>query len=179
MLPPLPIAPPSARLWGGLLLALTLLGCPRSVPGPRAPQGHMNALVLPRARGEGWFRPDELRGRTVLVNFFATWCFPCLGALPTLVELQRRYGDEGLTVVAVGMDLEGELVLEPFAREYELPFPLLVADERIRTGQTPFGRISVLPTTFLLGRDGRVIAAFEGLATSRSLDAAVAGALRE
>jgi thiol-disulfide isomerase/thioredoxin len=125
--------------------------------------------------GEG----GVLEGRVVLVTFMATWCAPCLMELPYLVRLQEQHAKAGFVVVAVGMDLEGDLVLGPFAREYELPFPLLVAGERIRSGDTPFGPINVLPTTFLLGRDGSVLAAFQGLASQPELSKAVAKAVQE
>jgi thiol-disulfide isomerase/thioredoxin len=124
---------------------------------------------------DGW----ALEGRVVLVTFMATWCAPCLMELPYLVRLHEQHAKAGLVVVAVGMDLEGDLVLRPFAREYELPFPLLLADARIRKGETPFGSITVLPTTFLLGRDGSVLAAFQGMASQPELSRAVAKAVEE
>src|SRR5689334_1754871 len=99
--------------------------------------------------------------------------------LPYLVRLQEQHAKAGFAVVAVGMDLDGEVVLGPFAREYGLPFPLVLADERIRRGDTPFGSITVLPTTFLLGRDGSVLAAFQGLARQPELSRAVAKAVEE
>jgi len=120
-----------------------------------------------------------LEGRVVLVTFMATWCAPCLMELPYLIRLQEQHAAEGFVVVAVGMDLDGDLVLGPFAREYQLPFPLVVADERLRKGDSPFGTINVLPTTFLLGRDGAVLAAFQGMATQPALSKAVAKAVEE
>ena len=118
-----------------------------------------------------------LEGRVVLVTFMSTWCAPCLMELPYLTRLHEQHGPAGLSVVAVGMDLEGALVLRPFAAEYQLPFPLLVADQRIRRGETPFGSISVLPTTFLLGRDGAVLAAFQGMAVQPELSKKIAQAV--
>lgn len=110
-----------------------------------------------------------LEGKVVLVTFMATWCVPCLMELPYFSALHAEYQSHGFTVVAVGMDLEGALVLRPFAEQYELQFPLVLADERIRRGETPFGPIRELPTTFLLARDGSVLAAFTGLASQKAL----------
>jgi peroxiredoxin len=119
------------------------------------------------------------RGQVLLVTFLATWCFPCLGQLPILERAQREHASRGFRIVAVGMDLEGAEVLEPFAREYQLPFPLLVADDRIRRGETAFGLISSLPASFLFGRDGRLIAAFAGFAAAAELDQLIASALEQ
>lgn len=119
------------------------------------------------------------RGQVLLVTFLATWCFPCLGQLPILEKAQREHASRGFKIVAVGMDLEGAEVLEPFAREYQLPFPLLVANDRIRKGETAFGLISSLPASFLFGRDGRLIAAFAGFAAAAELDQLIASALEQ
>jgi thiol-disulfide isomerase/thioredoxin len=110
----------------------------------------------------------------VLVNFFATWCFPCLGLLPVLEQLQSRYGARGLLVLAVGMDLEGAEVLEPFARQYQLSFPVLVPDQRMRQGETPFGAIASLPRTVLFGKDGQLIAALAGVPVPADLEQLIA-----
>jgi thiol-disulfide isomerase/thioredoxin len=136
------------------------------------------ALQL-RAIGSVPYLYSNLPGRVILVNFLATWCFPCIGQLPLLKQAQERYAPRGFTVVAVGMDLEGAEVLEPFAREYQLNFPLLLADERIRQGQTAFGTISSLPATLLFGRDGRLITVFAGLLVPAELDALISQAVAE
>ncbi len=115
----------------------------------------------------------------VLVKFLATWCMPCLAELASVQELQRAHGGRDFTVVAVGMDLEGALVLEPFAQQYQLTFPLLVADDRIRAGQSPFGRIAALPTTFLLNRQGQVVLAYQGPVAPDGLDALIERTKRE
>lgn len=132
--------------------------------------------VVSSAEG-GVLDARALEGKVVLVSFMSTWCAPCLMELPYLERLQEQHGPAGLAIVAIGMDLEGALVLRPFAAEYQLPYPLVVADERIRKGESPFGSISVLPTTFLLGRDGAVLAAFQGMAVQPELSKAIARAV--
>jgi thiol-disulfide isomerase/thioredoxin len=135
------------------------------------------ALWLRQAGRTGRWNPEVLERRVTLVNFFATWCFPCLGQLPMLGELQKELGSSGLQVVGIGMDLEGERVLDPFARMEPERFPLLIADEAIQNGETPFGRIPLLPSTFLLDRKGRIVRAWPGLPNAAELKRAVEGAL--
>ncbi len=105
-----------------------------------------------------------------VVNFFATWCFPCLLELPQLAELQRREGGKGLQVVAIGMDLEGLLVLKPFADQYQFPFPVALPSDAMRNGSSPYGPIRELPSTFVIDRGGRVAAAFAGPAALGGLE---------
>jgi hypothetical protein len=72
--------------------------------------------------------------------------------------LQQIYDQDqarGLVAIAVGMDLEGPQVLRPFADQLGLRYPVLVADDAVRSGQTAFGKVGLLPTTLIIGRDGR------------------------
>ncbi|WP_163996436.1 TlpA family protein disulfide reductase [Pyxidicoccus caerfyrddinensis] len=143
------------------LLVLGLAGCRGSRPVDAGP-AFLYALALPSV---GPTRHDAraLSGKVVLVSFFATWCFPCLAEMPTLEALQKDYGAKGFQVVSVGMDLDGEKVLQPFADHYALRYPVLVANDVMREGQTAFGHIRALPTTVLLDRRGRAVAAWQGV----------------
>ncbi len=160
----------------GCALAVALAGC-RMVPEEPMGSRYVRALALPYV-GPTPYDWRLLRGRVVLVSFFATWCFPCLAELPTLEALQKEYGPRGFQIVAVGMDLDGARVLAPFADQYALNFPVLVADEETREGQSPFGLIPALPTTFLLDEEGRVAAAWKGMAGHEDVAQAVERLLR-
>lgn len=149
-----------ARLCAALLL-VGLVGCRGTRPVDAGP-AFLQALFLP-AVGPTPHDARSLSGKVVLVSFFATWCFPCLAEMPTLEALQRDYGPRGFQVVSVGMDLEGASVLQPFADHYALRYPVLVADDRMREGLTAFGHIRALPTTVLLDRRGRAVAAWQGV----------------
>jgi thiol-disulfide isomerase/thioredoxin len=107
---------------------------------PSGPPPDYQAAIA-RLPAAGEFAPAELEGRVILVQFFATWCFPCLAAFPELKRVEERYAQRGLTVVAVGMDLEGTKVLTPFALHERPPFPILVADDEVRSGKSAFGKI--------------------------------------
>lgn len=115
------------------------------------------------------FDRSALRGKVVMVTFIATWCFPCLTDLATLDRLDRAFPNEFAQVV-VGMDLEGRRVLEPFAAEYKLRYPVLVGDDRLRRGDSPFGQIRELPARVLFDRSGEVIAAYSGVVAPAELE---------
>ena len=76
------------------------------------------------------------------------------------------------------MDLEGKRVLAPFAQTYATTFPVVVADDALRAGQTPFGRVQTLPSTVILARQGRVVVAWPGLANVDEVKAQVERALK-
>lgn len=146
-------------------LAMVLLaGCahrPAEIPGGMS---WLSPLSLEPMGAHDWI-PEDGRGRVVLVQFMATWCVPCLQQQPALEELRARYEPQGLSVVWVGMDLEGAQVLVPFAEGLAPSWPVLLADAPLRGGETLYGQIRELPTTVLLGRDGRAVQAWSGLAS--------------
>jgi thiol-disulfide isomerase/thioredoxin len=118
------------------------------------------------------------RGQVVLINFFSTWCFPCLGQIPQLEEVQRRVGPLGLQVLAIGLDREGVQVLEPFREFYRLSFPVLIGGDLFAQPGLPFAPIAVLPTSILLGRTGELLARWEGVLPTDQLERLVQAAVK-
>ena len=152
-----------------LVGVVLLMGC--SHRGATAPSFSAFAGVLPTETASGApFLASGLEGRVVLVTFIATWCMPCLAELATLKKLEESLGPQGFSNVLVGMDLEGRLVLEPFVMEYTLECPLVVADDRLRSGATPFGQVRELPSRVLFGRDGAAVAASSGVSRYQELE---------
>ena len=166
-----------AALTLGCALVLTLAGCRRVPEQPEGPSPYLGSLLLP-AVGPTPYEWRRLNGSVVMVAFFATWCFPCLAELPTLEALQKEHGPQGFQVVLVGLDLEGERVLGPFAEQYALNFPVLVSTEDMQQGRSAFGLIPALPATFLLDREGRVAGAWKGMASHEDMSKAVQTLLR-
>ena len=96
----------------------------------------------------------NLRGRVVVLNFWATWCLECRPEMPVLERLHRRFGAQGLSIVGVNAREDRETVRR-YARELGLSFPLV-----LDPGGTVNGVYGVigLPTTFVIARDGRAVA---------------------
>jgi thiol-disulfide isomerase/thioredoxin len=107
---------------------------------------------------------EELRGKVVLLDFWATWCGPCIATFPRLRGLHNKYKDKGLIIVGVTElygDVDGKRMskleemayLSEFKRKHDLPYPFAIAED----GQdaSKYG-ISAYPTTFLLDRKGVV-----------------------
>jgi thiol-disulfide isomerase/thioredoxin len=108
---------------------------------------------------------SDLRGKAVLLNFWATYCGPCKIEMPWFVELQKEYGPQGFQIVGVAMDDASTEEIDKFTKEMGVNYPILLGKESV--GQS-YGGVGVLPTTFFLDRDGKLIAREFGL-QSRSV----------
>jgi len=96
----------------------------------------------------------DLRGKVVLLNFWATWCVPCRTEMPTLEALYRRYKDRGLAVLAVNIDMLSTAGVEAFVKEVAMTFQI-VLDPSWSTARAY--RVLGLPTTYLIDRVGNVV----------------------
>ncbi len=96
---------------------------------------------------------SEWQGKVLVVNFWATWCVPCLREMPRFVEMQKRYAEQGLQIVAISID-DPQTVRE-FAAEHKPNFPLLLGGEEAITLAKQMGnRITALPFTVIYDRQG-------------------------
>lgn len=98
---------------------------------------------------------EDLRGRVVFVNFWATWCPPCRDEAPSLERLYRRYAPSGLEVLAVSIDEPAALeAVQTFVKELDLTVPVLLDPERDTYRRY---QATGVPETFVVGPDGRVV----------------------
>lgn len=102
---------------------------------------------------------SALRGKVVLLDFWATWCPPCRAEIPHFNELYTAYRAQGLEVIGLAMDQEGPGVVRPFVRENRVSYPIAMDDSRISRA---YGPIHGIPTTFLIDRQGRIVKKFMG-----------------
>jgi peroxiredoxin len=145
--------------------------------------------VAVRAMGPGDAAPDfalttfdgktlhlaDFRGHLVLLNFWASWCGPCVEEMPRLAAWQRDYGAAGLQVIGVSMDDEAAPVRNFLAR-HPVDYPIVLGDAQL--GER-YGGILGLPQSFLIDRRGRIVGRFKGKTALAQLEAVIRSQLRE
>jgi len=105
------------------------------------------------------FDQKSLAGKVVLVDFWATWCGPCVAEIPNVLEQYEKYHDKGFEVIGISLDQDRQ-ALEKFVAEQKVPWPILFEKPEGDGWQHPlstFYGISGIPTVILIGRDGNVI----------------------
>ena len=117
---------------------------------------------------------SDLRGKAVLLNFWATWCGPCKIETPWLVELQNQYGSQGLQVVGVEMGDDGKDDIEKFTKDMGVNYPVLIGKEAVGDA---YGGVPALPETFFIGRDGKIVDKIIGLKGKGEIEDSVKKAL--
>jgi len=120
-------------------------------------------------------RLADFRGKPLLVNFWGTWCPPCVLETPELVELAGEYKDRGLVIVGIAYDDTPEDV-KKFAEKFEIPYTLLMATD---DAMNAFGLIDGFPTSVFVRPDGRIAARQVGLTTKARFQEQIDGLLEE
>lgn len=121
-------------------------------------------------------RLSSLRGKAVLVNFWATWCEPCKIEMPSLVDLQKKYGPQGLQIVGVAMDDADDKEISTFAHKMGVNYLVLRGTEKV--GDL-YGGVDRLPMTYYLDRSGKVVDETMGMAGEATLEDAIKRALAQ
>ena len=97
---------------------------------------------------------SSLRGKAVILDFWATYCGPCKIEMPWFVELQNKYGPDGLQIVGVAEDDAGEKAISDFTHKMGINYPILLGTEKVAD---LYGGLDGLPTTFFVDRSGKII----------------------
>ena len=135
----------------GWMEQFNVIEAPGPVPGVAFEDGAGRKITL-----------GDFAGRVVLVNFWATWCLPCVREMPSLDRLQARLGGKDFTVVAVDEDRDGQEVGKPFLAKLGLKHLDFYLDTGLALSQA-LG-VRGLPTSFLIDRESRIVGRLDGLA---------------
>jgi peroxiredoxin len=108
------------------------------------------------------------KGKVILLDFWATWCGPCKVEIPGFVDLYTRYQSRGFVVLGFSVD-DPVSKLKPYAAQLKMNYPVLVGNGR-NDVQEAFGPMWGLPTSFLIGRDGRICKKHTGFATKEQFE---------
>lgn len=132
-----------------LLIASLLTGCGDSGPKKAKVPKVVPDFSLTSLDGQPLTR-DSLKGKVVVLDFWATWCAPCRAAIPHLVTLYETYKDQGLEVIGVSLDQGDQSDVEEFVKRNHIPYPVAMGTNNPITKD--LGNISSLPTIILLSK---------------------------
>ncbi len=152
------------------LLAISLSGCDSNAETSSASTSNEQTNVsTPVIAKIGSYRPEfslpdmdgvqrkltEWDGKVLVINFWATWCPPCRKETPAFVELQEKYGAQGLQFIGVAIDEKDNV--EDFADTYGVNYPMLLGDlDAINTSKQYGNRFGTLPYTVIVDRKGKI-----------------------
>jgi cytochrome c biogenesis protein CcmG, thiol:disulfide interchange protein DsbE len=167
--------------WNAVTLLVLIWAAPRLWP-------HVEAVLGVRSSGDA--RPDfrvvtldgdtltdeALRGRVVLVNFWATWCLPCRAEMPALQSMYQRHRSAGLVLAGFSVDRGSAAAVQEYVQARGVTYPVAIVGG---AEETAFGGVRGYPTSFLLDRRGVVRHAVIGPLAPASLELAVRRLLDE
>lgn len=140
------------------------------VAGRRAPH-----FTLQDIKGNT-VRLKDLRGKVVLLNFFATWCGPCRQETPDFVRLYKKFNDKGFEIIGVGLDMQGAAALAPFAQYFRIPYPIVVGTRQV---VVDYGDIKAVPESFFINRKGYIVKHLIGMRPIRELEETIVQLLEQ
>jgi len=112
-------------------------------------------------------RLQDLRGRAVVLDFWATWCAPCRVSMPELDALQEQYAEQGLVVLGLSLDEEGDAKVKRFVDKLGIRFRVALASERMLA---QYGPIRSAPTTVFINRRGMIVRRVVGYVDRETMD---------
>jgi thiol-disulfide isomerase/thioredoxin len=120
----------------------------------------MPAFSLPSLHTDDSVTTSEsLKGKVLLVSFFASWCRSCLEEIPLLKKMQTTFGEENFAIIAMAIDYENIGGIKNLIKKQKINYQVLLTDEATKEN---FGGIAVLPTMFLVNREGLLLKKYFG-----------------
>lgn len=157
------------RLAGGLALASLVFGCGEApVPASLGPGDPAPDFTIKTLDGDKVAIKD-LRGKLVLLNFWATYCEPCREEMPALMSLHKAYKTKDFVVIGVSLDETGEAAVRPFVEAMRIEYPILIGNSAVFTRYRGFG----IPTTVLISRGGKLVHKWVGAQSRQEFESAI------
>jgi thiol-disulfide isomerase/thioredoxin len=127
---------------------------------PPVPSGIMQADI--RDLDGNTYKLEDKKGKVVLVDLWATWCGPCVAAMPDLVALQDKYRDKNFEIIGLDTDDENVEKIKAFAQTKNLNYQLGYADGKLMSEFFKVTRLQAIPQSILINRDGKMVGIFPG-----------------
>ena len=135
---------------------------PNYIPAAQKSTALAPDFILPTTDGKT-VKLSDLKGKVVIVDFWATWCGPCRRGIPDLIELKKKYGSKGFEIVGVSVDTDTKDEVVPFMKAQKINYPIVYGNMNV---YQQYGGIRAIPTSFVIDKQGKIVASYEGLISS-------------
>jgi thiol-disulfide isomerase/thioredoxin len=150
-----------------LALAMALAGCDSTENAKSVSSGSARAVGQPIAIDSIAQGVEQMKGKVIVLDLWATWCGPCRMEIPSFVKLQEKYKAQGLEIVGVSLDPitrggNAELVGK-FMQEYNINYTIWLVNNATALAKYPAGGQGSIPTTYVIDRSGRIVKQYVGV----------------
>ncbi|MCK4353136.1 TlpA family protein disulfide reductase [candidate division WOR-3 bacterium] len=168
-----------------IILIIILAGCSKEEKkGPKEETskkvklekwGNAPDFTLPELGGEQ-FTFSSLKGKVIILDFWATWCGPCRVEIPDFISLYKKYKDKGLEIIGISLDRDKESAVAPFARQMGINYIIVFGGKEVTE---KYGGIRGIPTTFIIDQKGNIFKKYVGVRTKNIFEADIKELLGE
>jgi peroxiredoxin len=116
----------------------------------------------------------KMKGKVVVLNFWATWCGPCRQEIPGFAEVYKRLHRKGVEIIGISLDEGGWDVVQPYVTKANIPYPVVIGDQTLTDA---YGGINAIPTTFIINKQGKIVEKHVGYLSKDELEKQITAVL--
>jgi thiol-disulfide isomerase/thioredoxin len=162
------------KMTSALIAVLILFGCGPSEPISESTHAAEESVALTPIGAapefdladvaSGSLKSEDLKGKVVIADVWATWCVPCIKEIPSFNEIHENYDGKGVQMVAITVESGPIDEVKPKVEEFKMKYPVVMGTEEVVAG---FGGIIGFPTTFLIGKDWKIYKRYLGMTPNK------------